>query len=72
MVNMITVDRGFKPRSGQTYGHNIVICCFYNRHTAIRSKSKDSLVQNQKKMCPTGTTYISANCLVSLALKKSN
>jgi hypothetical protein len=28
MVNMITVDRGIKPRSGQTNSHTSVICCF--------------------------------------------
>ena len=41
------VDRGFKPRSGQTKGYKIGICCFSAKHAAFRSKSKDWLARNQ-------------------------
>jgi hypothetical protein len=36
------VDRGFKPRSGQTKYYEICICCFYPKQAALRSKSKDT------------------------------
>jgi hypothetical protein len=41
------VDRGFKPRSGQTKDYKIGICCFSANHAALRRKSKDWLAQNQ-------------------------
>ena len=41
------VDRGFKPRSGQTKDHKIGICCFSAKHAAFRSKSRDWLARNQ-------------------------
>ena len=40
------VDRGFKPRSGQTKHYKIGICCFSNKHAALRRKGKDWLVWN--------------------------
>ena len=40
------VDRGFKPRSGQTKDYKIVICCFSAKHAALRRESKDWLAQN--------------------------
>jgi hypothetical protein len=47
MVNMITVDREFNSRWGQTNDHTIVICCFSGKHAALRRKSKDWLARNQ-------------------------
>jgi hypothetical protein len=50
MVSVLTsstVDRGFKPRSGQTKDYKIGICCFSVKHAELRRKSKDWLVQNQ-------------------------
>ena len=44
---MVSVVRGFEPRSGQNKDYKIGICCFYAKHAALRSKSKDWLVQNQ-------------------------
>jgi hypothetical protein len=44
------VDRGFEPRSGQTKDYKIGICCFSTKHTALRSRSKDWLAQNQNNM----------------------
>ena len=35
------VDRGFKPRSGQTKDYEIGICCFPAKHASLRRKSKD-------------------------------
>ena len=37
------VDRGFKPRSGQTKDYKIGICCFPAKHAALRRKSEDWL-----------------------------
>jgi hypothetical protein len=41
------VDRGFKPRSGQTNDYKIGICCFSAKHVALRRKSKDWLARFQ-------------------------
>ena len=44
MINVLSsslVDRGFDPRSGQTNDYEIGICCFSNKHAALRSKGKD-------------------------------
>ena len=43
----IAVDRGFKPKSGQTNDYIIGICCFSANHAALRRKSKDLLARNQ-------------------------
>jgi len=46
MVSMLSssaVDRGIKPRSGQTKNYKISIWCFSVKHTAISRKSKDWL-----------------------------
>jgi hypothetical protein len=40
------VDRGFEPQSGQTKDYNIGICCFSDKHAALRRKSKDWLLYN--------------------------
>ena len=53
MVSVIAssaVDRGFESRSGQTKDCKIGICCFSAKHTALRSKSKDWLAQNQNNV----------------------
>ena len=34
------VDHGFEPRSDQTKDYKISICCFSNKHAALRSKSR--------------------------------
>ena len=34
------LDGGFDPRSGQTKGFKIVICCFVDKHDALTRKSK--------------------------------
>ena len=44
------VDRGFEPRSGQTKGYKIGICCFSAKDAALRRKSKDWLVRNQNNV----------------------
>ena len=44
------VDRGFEPRSSQTWEYKIGICCFSAKHAALRSKSKDWLAQNQNNV----------------------
>ena len=40
-------DRGFDPMLGQTKDYDIGICCLSAKHTALRSKNKDWLAQNQ-------------------------
>ena len=53
MVSMLAssaVDRGFKPRLGQTKDDKIGICCFSANHAALRRKSKDWLAWNQNNM----------------------
>ena len=44
------VDREFEPRSGKTKDYKICICCFYTKHAAWRSKSKDRLARNQNNV----------------------
>ena len=44
------VDRGFEPRSGQTKDYKIGMCCFSDKHAALRRKSKDWLARNQNNM----------------------
>ena len=44
MVSMLSssaVYRGFEPQSGQTRDYKIGICCFFAKHAALRSKSKE-------------------------------
>jgi hypothetical protein len=41
------VDRGFEPRSVQTKDYKVGICCFSDKHTALRRKNKCSLARNQ-------------------------
>ena len=43
------VDRGFESRSGQPKALKICVfcCCFYAKHTALRSKIKYWLTRNQ-------------------------
>jgi hypothetical protein len=44
------VDRGLESRSGQTKNYKIGICCFSDKHAALRRKSKDWLVRNPKNV----------------------
>jgi hypothetical protein len=41
------VDRGVEPRSGQTKGCEIGICCFSTKYATLRRKSKDWLAPDQ-------------------------
>jgi hypothetical protein len=41
------VDCGFETQLGQTKDYKIGICWFSAKHTALRTKSKDCLAQNQ-------------------------
>ena len=50
MVNVLAlsvVDRGFKPRSGQTEDYISGICCFSAKHAALKRKCKVWLARNQ-------------------------
>ena len=44
------VDHGFESRSGQSKDYEIGICCFYAKHAALRSKSKDWLTRNKNNV----------------------
>ena len=44
------IDRGFEPRLCQTKDYKIDICCFFAKHAALRSKSKDCLARNQNNV----------------------
>jgi hypothetical protein len=49
MVSVLAswVDREFEPRSCKPKDYTIGICCFFAKHAALRSKSKDWLAWNQ-------------------------
>ena len=53
MVSLLAsnmVDRGFEPRSVQTKDFKIGICCFSDRHAALRRKSDDWLARNSNNV----------------------
>ena len=61
MVSVLTssvVDRGFKPRTGQTKDYKIGIYCFSAKHAALRRHSKDRLVRNQDNVSEWGDMSI--------------
>ena len=43
-------DCGFEPHLGQTKDYKIGICCYTDKHTSLRRKSKDWLAQNQNNV----------------------
>jgi hypothetical protein len=47
VLTLSAVNRGCKPRSGQTKDYKIDICFFSAKHAALRRKSKDWLGRNQ-------------------------
>ena len=51
------VDRGVKPRSGQTKEYQIGICCFSAKLAVLRRKSKDWLAQNQNDVSEWSDMY---------------
>jgi len=53
-----TVDRGIEPQSGQTKDYNIGICCFSDKHAALRRKCKDWLARNQDNVSEWGDMSI--------------
>jgi len=48
------VDRGLRPRSGQTKDYKIGICCFSAKHAELRRKSKNWLARNQDNVSKWG------------------
>jgi len=71
MVSLLSssaVDRWFELRSGQTKDYKIGMCCFTTKYTALLSKSKDWLAQNQDNVSEWGDMYISDCCFSELAL----
>ena len=58
------VDRGFEPRSVQTKDYKIGMCCFSDKHTALRRKSKTGRL-GIRIMCLSGATYLPTDCCFS-------
>jgi hypothetical protein len=52
------VDHGFEPRSGQSKGYEIGVCCFSAKHAALRRKSKGWLARNQDNVSEWGDMSI--------------
>jgi hypothetical protein len=52
------VDHGFEPRSGQSKGYEIGVCCFSAKHAALRRKSKGWLARNQVNVSEWGDMSI--------------
>ena len=70
MIGMLAssvVDRGFKPRSGQTNDYEIGICCFSAKHVVLRRKNKDWLARNQDNVSEWGNMSIRRLFLSELA-----
>ena len=55
------VDRGFESRSGQTKDYEIGICCFSDKHAALRRKNKEWLPRNRDNVSELGETVVSVN-----------
>ena len=66
------VDRGFEPRSGQTKDCKTGICCYSDKHAALRRKSKDWLARNQDNVSEWGDMSISGLLFQELVLNKPN
>ena len=67
MVSVLTtsaVDRGFKPRSGQTQEYKIGICCFCAKNAALGERAKTGWL-GIRIMCLSGETCLSVNCCFS-------
>jgi hypothetical protein len=50
MVSMVAssvVDHGFESRSGKTKDNKKIICCFSDKHAALRRKNKEWFTLNQ-------------------------
>jgi hypothetical protein len=48
------VYREFNPWSTQTKDYRIGICCFFSKHAALRSKSKNWVARNQNNVSEWG------------------
>jgi hypothetical protein len=61
MINVLAssvVDRGFEHRSDQTKDYKIGICCYCDKHSELRRKSKDGFVRNQDNVSECGDMFI--------------
>jgi hypothetical protein len=59
------VDRGFKPRSGQTKDHKIGICYFSTKHAALRRQRRKTIWLEIRIMCPNMTICLFVDCFFS-------
>ena len=64
MLASNAADHEFEPRSCPAKDYTIGMCCFHNRYTVLRSKSKDWLALNQDNVCD-GATCLSTDCCFS-------
>jgi hypothetical protein len=44
------VDRGFELRTDQTKDYKFGMCCFFEKHAALKRKSKVWLARNQNNL----------------------
>ena len=51
------INRGFKPWSSQIKDYKIGICCFSDKHAALRRKSKYWLAWNQNSIFLSGPQH---------------
>ena len=61
MVSMVAssvVDHGFESRSGKTKDNNKIICCFSDKHAALRRKNKEWFTLNQDNVSECGDMSI--------------
>ena len=71
MISVLTssaVDCEFQPKSVQTKDNKIGIFCFSAKHTALRRKSKDSMVRNQIMCLNRAASLPTNSCFSELSL----
>jgi hypothetical protein len=54
----IAVDRGFELRTDQTKDYKLGMCCFFERHTALKRNSKVWLARNKNSVYEWGDMSI--------------
>jgi hypothetical protein len=68
---MLKCAKRIRSRSGQTKEYKIGICCFSDKHAALRRKNKDWLARNQDNVSEWGDMSI-RGMLLQRELKMCN
>jgi hypothetical protein len=72
VLSSSTVDRWFESGSGQSKDYNIGICFFSAEYIALKRERAKTGWLRIGIMCPSGATWLSADCCFSeLALYKN-